>query len=62
MVSYRKSRKAKNAAVKEVRDYSEPSAPSFVTEEEAERMKAAKREENKPVYKGGPYNKGKKKR
>lgn len=62
VASYKKSRKAKNAAVKEVRDYSEPSAPSFVTEEEAERMKAAKREENKPVYKGGPYNKGKKKR
>ena len=62
VASYKKSRKAKNAAVKEVRDYSEPSTPSFVTEEEAERMKAAKREENKPVYKGGPYNKGKKKR
>lgn len=62
VASYKKNRKAKNAAVKEVRDYSEPSAPSFVTEEEAERMKAAKREENKPVYKGGPYNKGKKKR
>lgn len=62
VASYKKSRKAKNAAVKEVRDYSEPSAPSFVTEEEAERMKAAKREENKSVYKGGPYNKGKKKR
>lgn len=62
VASYKKSRKAKNAAVKEVRDYSEPSAPSFVTEEEAERIKAAKREENKPVYKGGPYNKGKKKR
>lgn len=62
VASYKKSRKAKNAAVKEVRDYSEPSTPSFVTEEEAERMKAEKREENKPVYKGGPYNKGKKKR
>ncbi|HIY99028.1 MAG TPA: hypothetical protein H9677_06595 [Firmicutes bacterium] len=62
VASYKKSRKAKNAAVKEVRDYSEPSTPSFVTEEEAERIKAAKREENKPVYKGGPYNKGKKKR
>lgn len=62
VASYKKSRKAKNAAVKEVRDYSEPSTPSFVTEEEAERMKAAKREENKPVYKGGPYNNGKKKR
>lgn len=62
VASYKKSRKAKSAAVKEVRDYSEPSTPSFVTEEEAERMKAAKREENKPVYKGGPYNKGKKKR
>ena len=62
VASYKKNRKAKNAAVKEVRDYSEPSTPSFVTEEEAERMKAAKREENKPVYKGGPYNKGKKKR
>lgn len=62
VASYKKSRKAKNAAVKEVRDYAEPSTPSFVTEEEAERMKAAKREENKPVYKGGPYNKGKKKR
>ena len=62
VASYKKSLKAKNAAVKEVRDYSEPSTPSFVTEEEAERMKAAKREENKPVYKGGPYNKGKKKR
>ena len=62
VASYKKSRKAKNAAVKEVRDYSEPSTPSFVTEEEAERMKAAKREENKPVYKGGPYKKGKKKR
>ncbi len=62
VASYKKSRKAKNAAVKEVRDYSEPSTPSFVTEEEAERMKAAKQEENKPVYKGGPYNKGKKKR
>ena len=62
VASYKKSRKAKNAAVKEVRDYSEPSTPSFVTEEEAERMKAAKREENEPVYKGGPYNKGKKKR
>ena len=61
VASYKKSRKAKNAAVKEVRDYSEPSTPSFVTEEEAERIKAAKREENKPVYKGGPYNKGKKK-
>ena len=62
VASYKKSRKAKNAAVKEVRDYSEPSTPSFVTEEEAERIKAAKQEENKPVYKGGPYNKGKKKR
>lgn len=62
VASYKKSRKAKNTAVKEVRDYSEPSTPSFVTEEEAERMKAAKREENKPVYKGGPYSKGKKKR
>lgn len=62
VASYKKSRKAKNAAVKEVRDYSEPSTPSFVTEEEAERIKAAKREENKPVYKGGPYNNGKKKR
>lgn len=62
VASYKKSRKAKNAEVKEVRDYSEPSTPSFVTEEEAERIKAAKREENKPVYKGGPYNKGKKKR
>lgn len=62
VASYKKSRKAKNAAVKEVRDYAEPSTPSFVTEEEAERIKAAKREENKPVYKGGPYNKGKKKR
>lgn len=62
VASYKKNRKAKNAAEKEVRDYSEPSTPSFVTEEEAERMKAAKREENKPVYKGGPYNKGKKKR
>ena len=62
VASYKKNRKAKNAAVKEVRDYSEPSTPSFVTEEEAERIKAAKQEENKPVYKGGPYNKGKKKR
>ena len=50
VASYKKSRKAKNAAVKEVRDYSEPSTPSFVTEEEAERIKAAKRTKVLPGY------------
>ena len=61
VASYKKSRKAKNA-VKDVQEYAEPATPTFVTPEEAERIKAEKQAENKPVYKGGPYKKGKKKR
>ena len=61
VASYKKSRKAKNA-VKDVQEYAEPATPPFVTPEEAEKIKAEKQAENKPVYKGGPYKKGKKKR
>ncbi len=63
VAAYKKSRKAnKNAGPTKSAESSEPETPTFVTPEEAEKIKAAKQAENKPVYKGGPYNKGKKKR
>lgn len=63
VAAYKKSRKAnKNAGPAKSVESSEPETPTFVTPEEAEKIKAAKQAENKPVYKGGPYNKGKKKR
>lgn len=63
VAAYKKSRKANKSAVPtKSAESSEPETPTFVTPEEAEKIKAAKQAENKPVYKGGPYNKGKKKR
>lgn len=57
-VPYKKNRKAGKSAPAPAE---EKKTPSFVTPEEAEAIKAEQAEE-KPVYRGGPYNKGKKKR
>lgn len=57
-VPYKKNRKAGKSAPAPAE---EKKTPSFVTPEEAEAIRAEQAEE-KPVYRGGPYNKGKKKR
>ena len=57
-VPYKKNRKAGKSASAPAE---EKKTPSFVTPEEAEAIRAEQAEE-KPVYRGGPYNKGKKKR
>lgn len=57
-VPYKKNRKAGKSAPAPAE---EKKPPSFVTPEEAEAIRAEQAEE-KPVYRGGPYNKGKKKR
>lgn len=57
-VPYKKNRKAGKGAPAPAE---EKKTPSFVTPEEAEAIRAEQAEE-KPVYRGGPYNKGKKKR
>ena len=57
-VPYKKNRKAGKSAPAPAE---EKKTPPFVTPEEAEAIKAEPAEQ-KPVYRGGPYNKGKKKR
>ena len=57
-VPYKKNRKAGKSAPAPAE---EKKTPSFFTPEEAEAIRAEQAEE-KPVYRGGPYNKGKKKR
>lgn len=57
-VPYKKNRKAGKSAPAPAE---EKKTPSFVTPEEAEAIRAEQAEE-KPVYRGGPHNKGKKKR
>ena len=61
VAAYKKNRKAKQQSARPAAPVQTEGQPAFITEEEAQKLREEQKAAQKPVYKGGPYNKGKKK-